>query len=81
MLKVVEITFTCDAEFDVVAETIHALGSHMVQIYKKAAMVQGYSVAELTEADIEERALANLATSMDQLTEALNRLRIEGRLT
>lgn len=81
MLKVVEITLRCDEEFDAALEVEHAMESHMRQIYKKSKMVENYKVIELSTEEMEAAALSNLLTKINNLTEALNRLRIEGRLT
>lgn len=81
MIKVVRVTFDCDERFRSGSEVLHAINSHMVQIYKKAALVDHFNVEEMPPEVIEAQARIDLAISIDNLTESLNRYRIEGKLT
>ena len=81
MLKVVEIKFACEEEFNAKLEVQNALADHLNQVTKKAKGVTSYVVSELSLKELQATAKFDLLTEMDKLTEALNRLRIEGNLT
>lgn len=81
MLKVVEARFHCVPEFDAVVEVERAIESHLRQITKKAKGVDSWSVDALTPVEVEAAARSDLLASMDNLTTALDKLRVEGKLT
>lgn len=75
MIKVVEITFDCEEEFNALPVVEYAIETHFVQITKIAALVDHWHVEEYTEEARMNREKLKLMDTMACLTQAMDAFR------
>jgi len=79
VIKVIEITYHCEFDFDARGFTNAAIQGQIQQATKLARAIEYVDVKELTDAKARELDEAQLAIAMGELTAAIERLRTEGR--
>lgn len=79
MIKIVQIIYHCEPDFDVEGFTNAAITGQLAQATKWARGIECVDFVKLTDAAARELDEAQLAIAMNKLTVALDRLRIEGR--